>query len=239
MRYKQRIRVLGSLLESCRPQESPLFMAMLPQMVEELADDDISAAPDVAAAVWESMKHDSPFYRKGTNIVKSRFMAFTRAARVEARRLSQRSFGYLYTALECGFIGKAPKRVVVQQASARVGVEPAAGGTSAARETPEEKAMRSACQNNLALAAVVLNTPSSCAALRAMLEVVEPFETWHNDQNSRLRSVEESLNWTSEQTSGAAIRTLCEVLGRLAIHRHLKLVFELSTEVSVLGRGSP
>lgn len=72
-------------------------------------------------------------------------------------------------------------------------------------EAPDEKALRSACQNALVIGVVVLSNLENERRQRAVLAITEAWEAWHSEQSHRLRSVEESMAWIQEQQAGAFV----------------------------------
>lgn len=222
-RFQEVRCVLDDLFSNCDPASTPLFLAMAPAMLQDEEFKDLEAADDPTAALWERLSSESPWKTKGTKMVKSRFMAFTRKARVEVGHLGARGFGYLLACIETRFVtDKSLDKMPILNLSGEVGI--GMGTTSSTLETVEEKAVRRTGANNMMLGALVYNNEDSAKLLRAMLELVAPVEVWHTNRNKVLRKAENSATWMIDQLCGHFFACLQHIVRMTKSQRSLVAV---------------
>lgn len=207
-RFSQCATAFSSLLEEQDAASCPLFQNMLPQMLNESAAKDL-AGDDTAQNLWSYLMSENPFMRTNSKLVKSRFMAFCRFARQEAKHFTLRAFVYIYVCLEMGWLSSWQAKAVSVLGAPNG--EFATGSTSSKREAAEEKALRQSCQNHMVLAAVTFGQYENGRKLRAILQLTLPLEEWHSHQNTFLRSVSASVSWSLDQVSGGFMAHLVDI----------------------------
>ena len=107
---------------------------------------------------------------------------FIRAGRQELRQWHKRLFGYISTAIECGFMDQEKK---INMLKIRPVEEKS---TSSKREGAEETALRLACGNQLGMATVWMLDDRSRSTLAVVVECTMPLDSWHSVQNTSLRT---------------------------------------------------
>lgn len=185
---------LSELLHESRPADAPLFEHFLPQMLQDGFANQLQNSARPADEMWELLRSESPWSRKGSKCMRSRFLAFFREARHESKFWAARAFGYIYVCIEIGSMAKVELQPL-KFSKAKKQDDPAMATTSARRETEEEQAMRASSQNNMVLSALVFSSQENASKLRLVLELTEALETWHSIQNRELRSCGGSEAW--------------------------------------------
>lgn len=209
-RYAQSLAALSEMFRSQRPCDSPLFVAMVNDMAKDREAQGHPATADPMKDIWQALQRDNPWSRKGSKLLRSRFMAFVREARKESAQFIARAFGYLFVCAELGWL---PSVNPLPLHTARLGdSEPAQGSTASKVEAPEEKAMRTTGQNSMTMAAVTFSTKGHAQRLRIVIELCSPLEQWHSEQNKVLRSVAQSEDWWLQQVGGRFVSNLCSVV---------------------------
>jgi hypothetical protein len=94
MWYKAIINVLDQILnrEGSTWRDQELFKEFLAEMLEEEGGSDLKQYPDGPDRLWERLKSDHPFRRKGAKVVLNRFMEVVRKLREHQRTWAQRIF---------------------------------------------------------------------------------------------------------------------------------------------------
>ena len=187
----------------------------------EKAGREFAAEPSPLQCIWESLKSEGgPWKTKGQKVVKSRFMAFTRRARREMAVMAQRSFCYQYTCLELDMLGA--KKVIKLTLRPDIADDPASGTTDSKRLTSEEKILRNSCQNTMVISCLMYGNMLKRQRLAVALACVEGLEKWHQEQNRRLRSVDEVLTWSLQQLSGKFMESVASILAPCASDKDLE-----------------
>lgn len=202
-RWRECRQALAELLSTERPEHCALYQAFLPQLLSEVPEEQYNAMDDPEQDLWNYLKQENPFVLKGTKVCLGRFMDVIRAMKRELPQWHTRSFVFLHTCLEMNMMSSASFRKVA------IGNMQVHKSTNSKKETAEERAVRQACQNQLVLATLWMLDEESEALDRIIVAVGSPWEEWHSAQNSRLRSVGDSPQWTVEELQGNFAKTLC------------------------------
>lgn len=220
-RFQECRAALADLFKNHTPKSCPLFQSMAPRILMDPKYQELQNEPDPMVALWAELEQGSPWALKGTKIVKSRFMGFTRKARAEMEHLTARGFGYLFACLEMGFLDK--KGLAKLELPDKCG-DGSMNTTNAERETSEEKELRSSCVNNMVLACLQYNNKDSAGYLRVVLELVRPLELWHGQQHEQLRTASASESWMLRQLFGGFFSTLYEIVRTVSAEHSLERV---------------
>lgn len=209
MRLSQCKASMEHLFATEVPTESPLWLSLYPQMIEEGGHHDTLQAESPEQALWHRCRDNSPWANKGHKCVVNRFMGMRRRAAEESRVWSMRSFSYQYTCLECGFYKGARfnKLVVLDE---KLG-EPD-GGTASRKLTNAEKCLRSACQNCLVVGSLFYADEENKVKQSMLWVATEPLDKWHGQQSRQCRSTSGTKEFLLEQLDGGFLATLASVL---------------------------
>ena len=180
-RYHQSVAALSDMFETSTPAQSPLFMSMWVQILHDFREAGLLSDSASADDVWEAMRTHSPWRRKGSKLVKSRFMAFVRESRMEIAQLSARALGYLYVCLELGWL-KGSLPVTLFDSGAKTSSDPAEKSTKATVESSAEKVLRRMGANSTVLAAITFADRGTGRLLKMVHEVAAPLEAWHSSR---------------------------------------------------------
>lgn len=87
-------------------------MECVSDMIEEKRDTDFIFGADPAQALWDDLRLNHPWKVKGSQCVRSRFLAFTREAKKELKQYSARQIGYQHLCLEMGWLGETQAKLL-------------------------------------------------------------------------------------------------------------------------------
>lgn len=104
-RCAQALTAFSQLLETSKPTDVPLFMECVSDMIEEKRDTEFIFGADPAQALLDDLRLNHPWKVKGSQCVRSRFLAFTREAKKELKQYSARQIDYQHLCLEMGWLG--------------------------------------------------------------------------------------------------------------------------------------
>lgn len=231
-RYRQCLSALTESFALHTPEEFPLFMSKLPQILQDGAFKHLQGHENPAEAVWQQLARENPWSRKGSKLVKSRFMAFCRTARYEAQHYTVRALGYEYVCLEMGWMTASKVKPLTIKPVADT--SSSSKSTSAKVETSEEQQLRKSAQNNMVLSAIVFGSYDNACRLRLMLQLTAPLEEWHTTQNKALRSTADTLAWHKQQLEDGFFSTLYAIMKSLSQERSLSEVpFQLPSAAAL------
>lgn len=218
LRYHQ---ILESWQQACAhyaPSTMELFQHHLPAIQEDCAkvegmlDGELGEAQE--KVLWGLM--GAGWKPKGHKTNLNRFFASLDKAKTFLPYWHMSLCKYEHLCLETGMLGSQ------QVAKLRLRSEPADPegregtlSTSSARLNIAEKALRSAAQNAIVLATLMLGEPWHRHLTAAIVEVGRPLHIWHKDQNHQLRSAPESLKWLVQMTTGQFFEHVRGIFGVL------------------------
>lgn len=186
-----------------RPEDSPLFMSLLPYMIWEAGDEACQGGGEVAAIYWQRCQDFSPFGVKGSKTNQNRFLSYLGKGSAEAPLHSMRLLGYLTTCLEQDYLGSTKMaKLLCKSSGQQDGASGARGSTSSARSSDTEVALAKAAANQLAIGALVLCDRGAQVRERAIQIVAAPLQAWYAEVSRESRSVDDSLQWVLKQLKG-------------------------------------
>lgn len=95
-RFQQCMLLLRDMFRSGSPSDNPLFQSFLPNMLRDPSGARHASAEDPLASMWSALADEGPWDRKGSKIVKSRFMGFVREARKEVSHYWARAYAWAH-----------------------------------------------------------------------------------------------------------------------------------------------
>ena len=175
-RFMQTASTWNELFQNCTADDLPLFKSLFTEFLADEANSDLRTAKDQEAALFERMKTCPYWSRRGTKIVKARFMALTRTVRSDFANLTSIKFGYKHVATELGlWTAGAMAKVVVKDAAADEKTT-----TARKKETPVDKAYRETTSvgAKLLFGAILYGDAGAAMRMRIILEVSDAIEKW-------------------------------------------------------------
>ena len=213
-RFQQVVQNLKDTVMHTKPFDMPMFMDLFPKMlwdagIEMSEEDDWK---EVVCNQWDGLVTDSPWTRKGTKCMKSRFLGVLRHGKILKSEWHKRLYGDVSTCIELGIM-----ECETNVARIKIKDKPQAEGksTSQTKEPAEEAALRKACANQLAMSCVWMANEENQRRLAVLLEVGHPLSVWHTIQNAGLRNVEFAQKWVSQQIDGDFLLTCKDMFDAL------------------------
>lgn len=108
-------------------------------------------------------------------------------------------------------------------ATATLASDAGEGGTMRKADAAE-KALRSACQNQMVVAALFYSDLMNKWVLRMIVRCSRPIMEWHERQQKALRTVEDSSEWMLQEMSGGLMRNSAAVLAVLVNEEALRFI---------------
>lgn len=147
LRHRLATEAMRLLLEHERPQTCPLFMSMVGDMGFDLAAQLQCSEDDLAQSVWDYMKVEAPWERKGTTSNVNGFLSAILQGSHSAHLCSVGGFIYSFIVLELDMVSSVSfKKVVLGEQAKQAGNGPTHMSSGA------EKALRAACANQMVVA---------------------------------------------------------------------------------------
>jgi hypothetical protein len=160
--------------------------------------------------LWDDVVLGSHWTRKGTRPTLNRFMSLIREGVQELPLWHTRRHNQIVVCLQEGLLSHrkiqkyiADKRAIRMTAAGQGSV--AEGSEDKAPmigSTVEEKAIKAAAQNLLVVSTLILDDCYNARLGKMIVGVYSGWDTWHQEQNKRLRDVAQTISWMTEQCSG-------------------------------------
>lgn len=189
------------------PEDSWLFMELLPRMIFDLNDPGLVGNPEAAQLVFDRLRHDNPFANKGAKVNFNRFMSAVKAAEEETARWTFRLFAYMMTCLEQDYLAGSRFVKLLQKSESMPD-----RSTSAAKNSATEIAVAQGCQNQLVVALMMLTDINNQYKQRAITATCRPVLQWFEEQAHVLRSVHSAFQWLQQQIGGAFLDAMQRIL---------------------------
>ena len=204
--YKRILQVLSEVFQSESPDGCEVFDSTYEEMLEEEGGKDIRDCQDARQRMWDRLREANPCANKGAKVVMGRFFNVIRKMREHTKVWAQITFCYLALALEMGLFNTNKMTTI------KIGAIAETKGTSAAKETEDEKALRRACANNFMVATVLVCDDDVRRRDRLICSAAAQADKWHGLQNSRLRSVSSVIVWLQKHLRGDFTQHLKDTL---------------------------
>lgn len=194
-----------------RPQDSPLFMELLPWILWESGDQSSSSEVEVAERYWEQLKHCDPFEKKGSKTNLNRFLSYAIKGESEAPLHSVRLLGYLSCCLEQDYLGSSKMcRLLCDGKGTKK--EGGRESTSASRTDIVDSALAKAALNQLAVGTLVLLDRPGQIIERGIQRVASAVRLWYGEMSREVRSVWKGASWLMCQLRGEFMSSLFGIL---------------------------
>lgn len=217
-------QVVESLEESwatMRPQEDPLFMSMV---IDILFDQDLehrASEEHIEEVVWDMMQQDSPFAKKGRMTDANRFIATVREGQRQHKSFHMKKYAYLRLSLEMDFLrGERLQRLRLDGPSGASANSEGKGRTG--RTSAEEMALRGACANSMAVATMILADAENQHRQGCLSMMMTELDTWDSHQSKSLRTTAGALEWSLDQKQGNFLATCAATWALLHSESHLR-----------------
>lgn len=173
-----------------RPQDSWLFMELLPRFIFDAQDSTVFAASegDAADLIFERLRNSSAFSVKGCKVSSNRFMGAIMMGDDEAPHWTERFFVYLMTCLEQDYLHGTKFESLIARGKASVDRT-----TSSKKGSGTEADLLRACQNQMAVACMALSDVQNQYRQRSINIVCQGARRWHSEQSHQCRSVDGSF----------------------------------------------
>jgi hypothetical protein len=194
-----------------RPQDSPLFMELLPWMAWEQGEQHLVGDPELAERYWARCQENNPFMVKGAKTNLNRFLSYLGKGQQEMELHSVRLLGYLCTALEQDYVGNSKlTKLICKGASKKEGGD--TGATGGHRTGEVELAAAKAAVNQLAIGCMVLLDRQAQRRERGMQLIGHSLTSWCGRMSRLTRDVVQSRSWLMGQLRGDYFAHLTDML---------------------------
>jgi hypothetical protein len=208
------------------PETEPLFMSLLPDILAERGEAHRSHEPNIAQELWEAVRDDPIWAERGSKLSLSRFQSVVHHATTEASKWTTRYLGVMYCSMQLGVVTAK----LIKSLDSEVGMfgnsSGQAGDEQAKQSTARDEVakLRRHTVNNLAIATLYYANFENRAKQKVIKEVCAPVLEWHTEQNRKLRSVGEALEWEVGQQRGGWLKHIQSILGKLSDTNSLEAV---------------
>jgi len=219
----RRVQVQEAMAEymaAHRPTTEPLFLSLLPDLLAERSEAHRAHEPDIAEELWTAIKEDPIWVERGSELSLNRFQSVVHHATTEASKWTMRYLGLMYCSMQLGVVTEKLIKNLDAEGSNMFGNSKGQHGEqehaqqSTARD--EVAKLRRHTVNNLAIATLYYANFENRAKQRVIKEVCAPVLTWHTEQNRKLRSVGETLEWEVDQQRGGWLTHIRDIFGKLS-----------------------
>ena len=208
---------MAEYMSAHHPDTEPLFISLLPDILPERGEAHRAHEPDIAKELWEAVRDDPIWAERGSRLSLSRFQSVVHHATTEASKWTMRYLGMMYCSMQLGVVTAKLIRNLDSESS-MFGNSGQAGDEQAKQSTARDEVakLRRHTVNNLAIATLYYANFENRAKQRVIKEVCAPVLEWHTEQNRKLRSVAEALEWEVSQQRGGWLKHIGDVLGKLS-----------------------
>ena len=199
-RYAQLCESTTSYLQH-HVHQCPLFHFYKMQIAKEFGLLEFSGQALADADIIEAMKDHWSMKQKGAKVHLCRFGAFTtKAAEFDGH--------HTFTLLRClhlglteGMFSKAVLDILLKPVKLEAPSE-TAEKTPVARSNDAHQKLRHLCNNNIAVAAVMLSDYRTGFRTKVLYKLADPVCRWYKHQSSKIRSTAEAASWLAQQVKG-------------------------------------
>ena len=195
-RWKQVIGRLDDMFRNESPATNAVFREMLPRLLAEPAGRQYRYEPDPEQALWNGMEERNAFSVAGAKVVKNRYCDVVRKLGQEVGQATQRKFGYLLTSMDMDMMTNGTFARLVM-----AGVD-LNRTTNTRIETPEEKALRRSCANQMVVGLMSWMAPDTDILDQVAVLATETWAEWHGETSKELRSTSASAPFLLRQLKG-------------------------------------
>ena len=175
-------------IQSRSPNMIPFWRDMVDEMLHEPAGRHCLESSDPELALHTHLKESNCTTKKGTKVIKGRYLSLVRKTREELEWPGQRKFFYTNACLELDALGTAKFSKLVMS-----GVNfNKMNSTSSSRETDEEENLRKACANQLVVGLMDWCHPETIRNDKLLVASATPWEQWMGKTSKEIRSTEVS-----------------------------------------------
>lgn len=195
---------LQHALQDNSPATSPLFMAHSSEMLDELRcrGVDTHGTHGEEQFVWDFLAERPR--TAGRRVAMNRFHASISASMFHEQNWLFDQFERTYLALETDCLSG---RKLQERIALRLGVTetvPEAGAPVRAHVHLEDRGLKSACQNCIAISVMVLQSITNRRVINCVTAGASKVLDWHSEQNRQLRSCDATARLLLSQTVGGA-----------------------------------
>ena len=149
---------------------------------------------------------------RGYKLNLNRFYGVIEVGEEDIKRFYRKRVVFTHTALESDYLGRgAVQRLVVQRGSTSTET----GSTARSIVSGEEAALRKACGNAYALAALFHEDDLNLSKQKMVILLGRHTRKWQGRANKALLSVDATEGWMRKQIKGAFMQTMGDVLNEL------------------------
>ena len=208
---------MAEYMSAHHPDTEPLFISLLPDILAERGEAHRAHEPDIAHELWEAVRDDPIWAERGSKLSLSRFQSVVHHATTEASKWTMRYLGMMYCSMQLGVV--TAKLIKSLDSDGMFGNSSGQAGEEQAKQSTardEVAKLRRHTVNNLAIATLYYANFENRAKQKVIKEVCAPVLEWHTEQNRKLRSVGEALEWEVSQQQGSWLKHIVNILGKLS-----------------------
>lgn len=195
-----------------RHDRVPLFTAAAPAILEDVARYGLAELPgedDAEAELYSFLRQRSRNPVVGRRISMVRFGAFYNALKKALPWWRVMQFERTLLALETDVLkGKAFRNSLTTRLAEKAQLNDLHDTTSVKRLQIQDKTLRDVCANAVAVSVVTLSDPHHHRVSACIVTAGKPAESWHTNQNKKLRSAEDTAEWMIQEVSRRHIQYL-------------------------------
>lgn len=222
-RYRQCVEAFEFYTDMENPEEDPLFMHVLPMILEDWQQCDRMSERGIENEVWDTLRTAGPWARKGSPVNLSRWFSILKALRANDREWHTQVLAMTVASLELDYLkGTKFEKLLATSAGARRAEAP---NGEERREmmkemSAEQRRLQSSCANMLVTSCLIMWDGENQLRARLIEGLSGPMERWQQSSNILLRDVSQSIPWLLEQMNGGLVNVARETC-HLLESRHL------------------
>ena len=212
LRYNQLKQAQERLFQVHTFRSCALFQDMASEMLVEMEDEIPSRMEGQSReeSLWLYIKEHNLFARKGYRCTFNRFSGVVRGSSKLLRHWTLLHFKCLYCALECDMLHN---KALVEKVTVASGGADIAADTGATRATgAHERSLRSAAQNAVVIAVLMLGDPHNKRTLACVVAVGEADAHWQGRMSKACRSASDNADWGLGQVQGGFMTHMYKLL---------------------------
>lgn len=216
---KQGMREYGQMATS----SCPWFQFCAPMIAKDRGEEHRLLDPEYMEELWQEIAIDCPVWSsKGTKPSLSRFFSVIRAAAKEQVVWNTKRHNQVVVCLLEGLLSHSRVEKYLAQRD-RLRAAAAADSTKSNEEpgfkpmiagSAEEKAIKAAAQNLLVVSTLFLDDDLNARMCKLLAHTYLIWNSWHSEQNKKLRQTSATLPWTIATISGGFDEAMSLMFGQ-------------------------
>ena len=202
-------------LDTMQPEQDPLFMALLPYILDDLRRNGDAMEPDIAEQLWQELKSVDCVWKRGTPLSFSKFMGAQVKKKEFLKLWTIRLFQILTWGLFCGNLHQDKFKELAEKKTALFWkkLTPDCYDTDStplsAKEKEKEAKLKAVCKSGLQTSCMLLLDYENKIRQRILYCLGIPLAEFHGDMSKTTRSCKESQEFLRDCACSDKLHNVC------------------------------